>query len=475
LQAAQTFPLPTTQGLAGTTIQVTVGGDTETCIMLYTVASQVAAILPSATPVGAGTLTLSYQGEPGAIAIQVVAANLGTFALNEDGTGPGIFTDLSYNPITYVHTAHPGDTVVLWGSGLGAITGNETEPPTPVQLDIGQIQILVGNQPATVLWGGRSSYAGLDQINFVVPAGVSGCKTSVAVIVKGVTGNVTSIAVAPAGQTTCGDTVGALTAANLQKAIANGSISGANVQLSRVVGGNDQLSAQFVNYPLDSLIRSFAGSTGPSIGSCLAYETYAATLKVTDPTPPALLDAGPQLTITGPAGTKTIDATSPGSYQATLATGSPVYISPGNYTVSNGVGGSNVGAFTWSLTLPPSIIPTNIPASINRAQDLNLTWTGGTGFSVVTIFGYSAVPVTSTLLSYVEFICNADPSAGQFTIPSAILNLLPANGYGAERQPGISIQMTGIPLATSTAPGSPGIDVGVFSAFVSSGSVATIQ
>src|SRR5580658_7748938 len=40
------YPLPTTQGLGGTTIQVKVGGVTETCIMIYTVATQVAAVLP---------------------------------------------------------------------------------------------------------------------------------------------------------------------------------------------------------------------------------------------------------------------------------------------------------------------------------------------------------------------------------------------------------------------------------------------
>src|SRR6202167_4586696 len=62
LQQVQSYPLPTTQGLAGTTIQVTVGTVTENCIMVYTSAAQVAAILPSATPVGTGTLTLSYQG-----------------------------------------------------------------------------------------------------------------------------------------------------------------------------------------------------------------------------------------------------------------------------------------------------------------------------------------------------------------------------------------------------------------------------
>jgi hypothetical protein len=41
--APNKFPLPTTEGLSGTTIRVTVGGVAENCIMLYSYAGQVAA------------------------------------------------------------------------------------------------------------------------------------------------------------------------------------------------------------------------------------------------------------------------------------------------------------------------------------------------------------------------------------------------------------------------------------------------
>ena len=473
IQGAGSFPLPSTQGLAGTTIKVTVGGVTETCILLYTVSSQVAAILPSATPTGSGMLTLTYQDESGSIPIEVVAANLGTFALNSDGTGPGVITDLSYAAITYIHAAHPGDTVVLWGTGLGAITGDETMAPTPTELDKGQVQILVGNQPAVVSYSGRTAYAGLDQVNFVVPAGVTGCKTSVAVTVKGITGNVTSMAVASVGQNTCGDKFGGLTAANLQTAITKGSLAGASVQLSHTVDGGDKIVASFANYPLDSLMRSYGGSIGPSIGSCLVYEPYyESSLSIVDPIQPAHLDAGSQLTLTGPSGAKTIDALSTGLFDEALATSAPYFLSPGNYTVSNGSGGANIGAFSWNLTLPADIVPTDIPAIVNRSQDLTLQWTGGPGFSIVTIFGYSAVPVTSTLFSWVEFICNADASAQQFTIPSAILSLIPSNGFGAVGKPGVNIQMGGLPLDAVTV---QGIDAGVFSAFIANGSVAKVE
>jgi hypothetical protein len=51
------YPLSNTLG--GSTIQVTSGGTTVNAIPIYTTAGQVAAILPSSTPVGAATLTLT--------------------------------------------------------------------------------------------------------------------------------------------------------------------------------------------------------------------------------------------------------------------------------------------------------------------------------------------------------------------------------------------------------------------------------
>lgn len=474
IQHANSYPLPTTGGLGGTTIRVTVNGVTENCIMLYSLVTQVAAILPSPTPVGTGTLTLSYQGEQSSIAIQVLAANFGTFALNEDGTGPGVFTDGSNNPITYVHPAHPGQELVLWGTGLGPITSDETEPPPQEDLHSG-VQVVVNNQPATVVYGGRGSSAGVDQINFVIPSGITGCKASVAVMVKGVTGNITSIAVAPEGQATCNDTVGTLTAANLQKAAATGSLSLGGVVVSRLNGGNDVLGGAFATYSLSNLVKSWGGGTTGSIGSCLSYEVLGSTLNPIDPVVEQFLDSGNQLKLTSNGGSKTISEIETGIYAGTLATEPDQYIEPGPFSVSNGSGGPGVGAFTWSLTLPDAVVPT-IPASISLSQDLTLTWTGGSGFSAVSIFLFSGVPVAGLGTAYVEIQCAADASAGSFTIPSAALNLLSPNGFGAFEKPGVDIQIAGAVLQRFTnVPGSPGLDMGIFTAFVSSGGVARIE
>lgn len=475
LQQAQSYPLPTTQGLGGTTITVTVGGVTETCIMIYTSSTQVAALLPSATPTGSGTLELSYQGASSSKSITVLAANFGTFTLNEAGSGPGVVTDTSYNPITMINAAHPGQTLILWGTGLGPITGDETEPPQEVNLNTG-VKVLVENQQATVLYGGRSSSPGLDQINFVVPSGIGGgCKTSIAVLVKGVTGNVTTTSIAPQGQTTCSETYGILTQANLQKAMTNGSLSVGFIQISRIGDGNDDLLAGFGTFPLNSLIRSYGGTILASPGSCIAYEVSGELPLINDPIQATPLHTGTDLTITGPNGTKNVSEFSTGLYVSTLATEPSTYLEPGSYTASNGSGGSNVNSFTWNATLPAYVTPTNIPASINPSEDLTLTWSGGSNYPLVSIFGISGVPVDLPTSSFVDFICTADASAGSFTIPSAILNLVPSNGYGSTTKKGVDIQITGITSQIATAGGSPGVDAGIMTVYVSNGSVATLE
>lgn len=474
LVQAQSYPLPTTQGLGGTSIQVRVGSTTVTCIMVYTLASQVAAILPSATPVGSGTLALTYQGATTTATIEVLAANFGTFTLNEGGTGPAVVTDTSYNAITLVNPAHPGQSLILWGTGLGAVSGDETQPPVEKDLATG-VQVLVGNQAASVQYGGRSSSPGLDQINFVVPSNVNGCRTSIAVLVKGVTGNVTTTAVAPSGQATCGDTYGALTAANLQKAVSSGSLSIGLADLSRIGTNNDSFSGGFGNFALNSLVRSFGGSIGPSLGSCVAYETSGSSLVVTDPVAPSYLSGGASITINGPGGSKTVTASSTGQYSGALATAPATYLAPGNYTVANGSGGSGVTGFSANLSLPSFVTPTNLPGSVSRTQDLTLTWSGGANYPVVTIFGYSGVPTSTGINSYVEFICNASGSAGQFTVPAAIVNLLPTNGYGASEKPGAALQIGGDAQTSFTVAGSPGIDAGIFSILVTNGGIVTVR
>src|SRR5579885_1517467 len=75
--------------LSGTSVAVTVGTTTVNALMYYTSATQVAALLPSNTPTGTGTITVTYNGQASATApISVVANNLGVFSTDSTGSGP---------------------------------------------------------------------------------------------------------------------------------------------------------------------------------------------------------------------------------------------------------------------------------------------------------------------------------------------------------------------------------------------------
>ena len=102
-------------------MSVTVGGATVDCFMVFTSAGQVAAILPSNTPTGAGTMTVTYNGSPTApIAVTIVPHSFGTFGINSAGSGPGVFTNATTASVnTITASAAPGRAVGHLGHWLG--------------------------------------------------------------------------------------------------------------------------------------------------------------------------------------------------------------------------------------------------------------------------------------------------------------------------------------------------------------------
>src|SRR5579883_684142 len=198
---ASNLPLPTSAGLAGTTITVTVGSTTVNAPIIYTRADIVAAVMPSTTPTGNGTLTLTYNGKSGSSPLKIMASNFGISTVNQSGSGPAVVTRPDFSLITTSNSAKPGDTLVIWGTGLGPVAGGDTNLPAAVDLGT-PIQVLIGNVPATITYRGRSGYPGLDQINVVVPQNApTGC--TVGVIVQTTTpatvSNAPTIAISPNG------------------------------------------------------------------------------------------------------------------------------------------------------------------------------------------------------------------------------------------------------------------------------------
>ncbi|MGD0670037.1 MAG: hypothetical protein ABSB23_21060 [Bryobacteraceae bacterium] len=162
--------------LNGASVAVTVSGLNLQPALYYATPTQIAAVLPSNTPLGTGTITVTYNETTSAPAtIQVVQSALGIATMPGDGTGQAMATDANYNFISPTNSAASGQIITLWGTGLGASPADSdttyTATPhqnTSVPLTVSFLE--TGHAPA-IVWAGRSGYPGLDQINIQIPVG----------------------------------------------------------------------------------------------------------------------------------------------------------------------------------------------------------------------------------------------------------------------------------------------------------------
>ncbi|MGA1996317.1 MAG: hypothetical protein ABSH45_11125 [Bryobacteraceae bacterium] len=436
--------------------------------MAYSLAAQVAGLLPSSIAPGTYAVQVTYNTKTSASqTVTVAARSFGIATSNSQGTGAAQATisnvnsgislvrltsgSLAFEGYSWTLTpAHPGDTLVLWGTGGGADAANDTGGTSGDQTAAGNFDVNVDGTPITPLYAGASSgYPGLWQINFTLPASIAAdCFASVQVSAGGQLGNLVTISIAAAGQTSC---TSQISAATLSKLDSGGTItmagltmghstytSGSTTIISEVVGGviNSYTAAEFL-----------LPYSGPKFGACTVLaETYPAGGK--EPSAPdAQLDAG-TLHISGPGLSQNVGAT-------TYATGPNYYSSlaggtlqgGGAYTLT-GAGGTQVGPFSATATMPTSFTTNlNSITTINRSQPLTVTWTG-TGFDQVIIMVTGAI-LTTTTTDEVSVSCAVPASLGTYSIPAAALAYLPAVAAGAQNVGQLSL--TASPNAGGTA------------------------
>lgn len=460
-QLAQASSFPLSKTLAGVTINVT-GSDGKTyqAIPYYVSAGQIAAILPSATPVGNATIAVTYNGQTSAAAqVKVVKTDFGILTLNNAGSGAAAAFDTHSNFLGPTNAANPGDIVTLWGTGLGPAPGDETAVGgTAVDLDGNvPITVWVGSQQATVQYHGRSQYPGLDQINIYVPSGLSGCYVSVVVQGGTMVSNFATIPVVTSGRV-CADFVGpgGLSASDIQALIAKGSGTLGFAYLSKVtnqtpaisIGGitvpgstttTDGATAFFAQYTAQYFIDSGLGNE-VSMGGCILWTVQnVATMAYL---PVKYLDAG-TITLAMPSGSSVplTKASDPqyGTLYSMTSSGQPgqsgyvpsfIPSSGGKFTFDNGSGGTAVGHFNTSLTIgSPTLVWTNIGSvgpTISSSTPPTLTWTGGDPNGYILISGASMQLTSANSATETLFSCMAQQSALQFTIPQWVLLAMPA-------------------------------------------------
>ena len=452
VKAGGTLPWPA--NLSGTTASVTVNGTTVNLPLYYTLATQVAGLLPSSTPVGTGTITVSYNNQNSVTApITVVAHGVGIFTAVSNGTGPAILTDpVTSDPskfvITSTNAANPGQLVDIWATGMGPVTGNDSTTPGPVQdmtASLG-VKVWVGATSANVAYSGRSGCCiGEDQIRFTVPSGISGCSVPLTVQIGNFISNATTMPIATSGKT-CTISNPAVPPSVLQTLLGKSQVSFGGVFLSRSISvgasllpgfpatttKSDDGSASFLKFSVNAAQAQSLVDTTP-IGACLVT-----TFTSTNANPYASftytsLDAGAQITVNGPGGTQTLAKLTSGGITAYSAqfSNSASYLNAGNYTVT-GPGGPDVGSFSVPLTIATPLVWTNqsaiTTAGVTRASGVTVNWTGGDPSSTVTITGSSYQSTGTTTIVGASFTCQAPVSALTFTVPPPVLLALPPSG-----------------------------------------------
>jgi uncharacterized protein (TIGR03437 family) len=436
----------TSTTLAGTSVSVTVKGATVAALMYYSSAGQIAGLLPSSTPVGTGTVTVTYNGATSAAApVTVVQSNAGIFTTPPGGTGVAVVTFPDYSivssipdtacggPSTACGAANPKDVLILWLTGLGPVGAPDSSGPQPGNMDNLPLKLYIGGVEAQVSYQGRSGCCiGVDQVVFTVPDDVpTGCAVPMFIQIGNQGSNHTRFPVAN-GSRSCIPTNRRITPSAVAALENTGEFTSTQVRLRRRPAVNaqdsaDRADAQFQKLRVVPELRLFFLSLVDVQPSGTCYVLNDLNLDISQEAGHFVrpIDAGPSLSLSGPNGNKvlakTVASDEPTDYFLSIGAG---YFSPGTYTVT-GTGGADVGPFTVSLTIPAVPIWTNQAnlVSVTRANGLTVTWSVGTS-QVITITGTSFTDANQT--TGASFSCRAAGGAGTFTVPPGVLLALPA-------------------------------------------------
>ena len=139
--------------------------------------------IPWEVTAGTATVTMVGNGPLGTLG-NTVTVNIGPFS-------PGIFkvTHADYSDVTAGSAAAGGEVLLVWATGLGAVTpavasGEPPQSNAPVVTTTNPA-VTIGGSPANVGFAGLSGFAGLYQVNVTMPAGVPAGTATLALSIGG--------------------------------------------------------------------------------------------------------------------------------------------------------------------------------------------------------------------------------------------------------------------------------------------------
>jgi len=464
------YPLPTTSNGVTVTFTPAAGGSGTPAYLIYLYnqngVNQIAAILPSSLATGNYNVTVAAGGATSAgFATSVVKQKIELFSQDSTGTGLAVvqnyisaaqldidrFTTGSISGIT-ISPAKPGQVLIAWGTGMGPVSGgdNVASPGYNFAANGSNVQVIVGGVSITPVYAGRApGLSGADQINFTLPANVpTGCTVPFQISVDGNLSAPTFISIAPsASAAACVSPT--FTTAQLQNFDQGGTytIGGFDlVQITETLPSIgtvkvDSISGGFTQYTGFQLAAvSPVLTSSAATGACQVIPLSGSRSSVVVGGSGTGLDAG-VVTLNGPSGSNlTNQALTETSNAYFLNIGEEGLSTPipgipngklvaGTYTLA-GAGGKDVGTFSTSLTLgSPLTITGGLPTVVNRSSNLTINWTGGNATDLVEIIGLAEIisgTATNATVTGAEFICTTTAGPGTFTVPSSILQQLPA-------------------------------------------------
>lgn len=411
--ANEGFPLRTQLGEVSVRVaNAQIGSMPIDAFVLSTDRTTVRALLPSRTPLGPTSVWLTIRGETYETVSSVVTRKF-TFLrrrVGDDwwpqdrGSAAQVDSGGEWSVNLLTHPAHPSDLLVLWGTGLGAVRGDEESGPLPTDLRPPDMEVIIGQHPTTIYYAGRSGCcAGVDQINVEVPRDTEGCFVPVWIRFRD-TEEVDEVNISISRADECSDLPH-------------------NVLLT--FDTVRPFNIGFVDFTLGTAVFGPGPYAEAPLGTCrlggapagLEFSYYDFNRG----------NAGPALIVQTPQALETW-SWDPylGGYDA------PDYarrqLIPGHYIVDNGAGGWNVGPFEAAFDVSAiSFHWTNTDDLVKdlktQGKDFEVYWDADPQQGSVTIFGeweYGSDHYPGETRRGLGFICVEDASKDHFTVPSYV-------------------------------------------------------
>jgi uncharacterized protein (TIGR03437 family) len=148
--------------------------------LVYTSATQVAAIVPYGITGAAAQVTVTYQGETSpSVAVPVAAVAPSLFTLNQTGGGQAAAVNAADGSInTAANPVKIGDYISLFATGEGQTTPGSVDGKLAAGAVLPQpnlpVSATIGGLPAVVYYAGAApgEVAGLMQVNLQIPRGI---------------------------------------------------------------------------------------------------------------------------------------------------------------------------------------------------------------------------------------------------------------------------------------------------------------